>query len=424
LIIEQNLGIKITGTAVPGAPEKLPTSLEIIKYFDYMSGGFSGQGAGYPGAFGYLTSSDTDKVYLAPNMSFDFTVIQWLGLTPEQAAAYWAKEYASITSHASTPIIVFPWHDYGPTTWNIDPDNPLQPSYSLEMFTGVLDRAYKDGTEFVTLGDLAQRIESFEKSGLSVSMDSGKIVATVTSADAGHFALDLDQNIASVSNWYAYDKDSVFLPKNGGTFTISLGDAEDVTHISSLPMRADLLSVSGNGSDLSFSVTGAGDVGVDLRAPGSDAIIATGADKATISQETMTLSFSQSAKHTASIGYVSTALVIGTDANDTIFGGTKGETIVGLGGNDVLYGGGGADAFVFSAGFGNDTVMDFDPLGDLIHLVGTNFTSADNVLSSFSFTSAGAQLSLNDADTLLLNGIGSNQLTTSNFFLSNDHNWV
>ena len=134
-------------------------------------------------------------------------------------------------------------------------------------------------------------------------MDSGKIVATVTSADAGHFALDLDQNIASVSNWYAYDKDWVFLPKNGGTFTISLGDAEDVTHISSLPMRADLLSVSGNGSDLSFSVTGSGDVGVDLRAPGSDAIIATGADKATISQETMTLSFSQSAKHTASIGY-------------------------------------------------------------------------------------------------------------------------
>ena len=55
LIIEQNLGIKITGTAVPGAPEKLPTSLEIIKYFDYMSAASRGRGAGYPGAFGYLT---------------------------------------------------------------------------------------------------------------------------------------------------------------------------------------------------------------------------------------------------------------------------------------------------------------------------------------------------------------------------------
>ena len=64
-VIEQQLGINVTGTAVPGAPEQLPTSEEIIQYFDYMTGGASFAGAGYPGAFGFLTP-EQESVYFAP----------------------------------------------------------------------------------------------------------------------------------------------------------------------------------------------------------------------------------------------------------------------------------------------------------------------------------------------------------------------
>ena len=71
--------------------------------------------------------------------------------------------------------------------------------------------------------------------------------------------------IANVTNWYAYNATELFLPTNGGTFTINLGTAQDdVTHIASLPMRVDLLSCTGDGLDLSFAAVGDGQVQIDL----------------------------------------------------------------------------------------------------------------------------------------------------------------
>ena len=67
------------------------------------------------------------------------------------------------------------------------------------------------------------------------------------------------QVIQNVTNWYAYNAQELFLPTNGGTFTINLGTTQDdVTHIASLPMRGDLLSVTGDGLNLSFSMIGDG----------------------------------------------------------------------------------------------------------------------------------------------------------------------
>ena len=39
----------VEGAALPGNPENLPTALAISQYYDYISGGFSSIGAGYPG---------------------------------------------------------------------------------------------------------------------------------------------------------------------------------------------------------------------------------------------------------------------------------------------------------------------------------------------------------------------------------------
>ncbi|MCK5831973.1 MAG: hypothetical protein KAH20_16905, partial [Methylococcales bacterium] len=111
----------IRGAAVPGAPENFATASKIIKHVDYLTGGYSAAGAGYPNAFGYLTPS-SQKVYLSPNMSFDFTLIEFgvpVGNPPvpkplnaTEAEQFWKNEFNSLINHASLPIIHWPWHDY------------------------------------------------------------------------------------------------------------------------------------------------------------------------------------------------------------------------------------------------------------------------------------------------------------------------
>jgi len=72
-----------------------------------------------------------------------------------------------------------------------------------------------------------------------------------------------DQIIQNAGSWYAYDNNSIFLPRNGGTCQRYAGTSQDdVTHINWLPMRADLLSVTGNGTNLAFSMTGDGEVDI------------------------------------------------------------------------------------------------------------------------------------------------------------------
>ena len=98
-VIEQQLGLTNIGVAVPGAPETIDTARQIAQYYPYISGGASLIGAGYPGAIGYLTPDDMNSVYIAPNTSFDFTLVGFQKLTPEQAEAAWAKEWAALTAH-------------------------------------------------------------------------------------------------------------------------------------------------------------------------------------------------------------------------------------------------------------------------------------------------------------------------------------
>ena len=116
-------------------------------------------------------------------------------------------------------------------------------------------------------------IAAQQKATINYTTVGNTITATVTpdptAPDVGGMALDVINGgtkvIQNVTNWYAYNAQELFLPTNGGTFTINLGATQDnVTHIASLPMRGDLLSVTGDGLNLSFSMVGTGDVLVDL----------------------------------------------------------------------------------------------------------------------------------------------------------------
>ena len=343
-VIEQQLGITVTGTAVPGAPELIPTSKEIIQYFDYMSGGATAVGAGYPGAFGFLEPGQ-ESVYFAPNLWFDFTLIGFgipvpdgnggfvpQPLTATEAQAEWIRQYNEVTSHSNKPIVLMPWHDYGPTNF----DNG---GYTQEMFTALIEEAYNQGAEFTTLEDASDRIKAFEKSQLFVESSGNIITAEVKASDVGSFGLDIDAGtIQSVDNWYAYDNNTVFLPSNGGKFTINVGTAQDnVTRITELPQRADLQTVQGNGTDLEYTFAGEGKVTLTVANPGQVSVI--GADDFNTSGSTVEMIFNTINQHSA-------RLVTATAGDDVIIGSAQQDLLVGDKGSDRLNGGAGNDKLV------------------------------------------------------------------------------
>ncbi len=264
-IIERELGITDLSGAVPGAPEDLRTSLEIIKHLDYLSGGYSGVGAGFPNAFGFLNPTQ-GKVYLSPNMSFDFTLVQFQNRSAEESKQIWFNEFDALTKHTNQGLVHWPWHDYGPLNFG-------NAGYNLDMFDSLIKKAYQYGSEFVTGKDFADRIKAFKTAGLDVNKQGSVVTAKVSGSDTGKFALKVAKNskIRSVNNWYAYDDNQVFLQNNGGDYTINLGTpANNVTRITAMPSRGELVSLSGNGTDLNIVFKGKGDVEITLKcAPSS-----------------------------------------------------------------------------------------------------------------------------------------------------------
>jgi serralysin len=317
LLLEQQLGHPIYGAALPGAAETYATAANILQYFQsgtgytgYISGGWTGIGSGYPSAIGFMSPYDQGSVYIAPNMTFDFTEIQYQGKTIAQAEADWLTQFnANAANSAGTPIDVLPIHDYGAAAWNTTTNSPTGSPYSTEMYTYIIQHAYDSGYEFVTLEDLAARYQSFAGTSVTSTVSGNVINLSVLSSHAGEFALDVagqgTQVIQNVANWYAYDSNSLFLPETGGDFTITLGAvADDVTHIAALPMRGDLLSVSGDGLNLSFSMVGDGDVLIDLGAFGNRTAVVTGAPISSLVGDQLHLALTDPGRHDVSLQMV------------------------------------------------------------------------------------------------------------------------
>jgi serralysin len=320
-LLEAQLGHAIYGAAVPGAGETYATAANIFPYFQsgtgyagYVTGGWTGIGAGYPGAIGFMSPYDQGSVYIAPNMTFDFTEIQYQGKTIAEAEADWLAQFnANAANSAGTPIDVLPIHDYGAAAWNTTFNTPTGSPYATDpdptvgnMYTYILSHAYNAGYEFVTLEDLAYRYQSFANTAVTSTVNGNVISVSVASAHAGDFALDVagqgSQVIENVGNWYAYDSDSLFLPETGGNFTVTLGAAaDDVTHITALPMRGDLLSVTGNGLNLAFSMFGEGKVVIDLAAQGNRTLVVTGATIASHVGDLLDLTLTGPGQHDVSV---------------------------------------------------------------------------------------------------------------------------
>jgi serralysin len=293
-IISQQLGVPVNGTATPGNPENLFVDRELSKYFQYVSG----VGSAYTNSFGYLEPGN-NTVFLAPNISFDFNLIDFKKLTAAQAEVQWASEYSQVTKHGNTPFVLFDWHDYGVTA--------TQAGYTKAMYENFIARAYNDGTEFTTLDDAQKRIRAFDQAQLTVNQVGDTITAQVGNAtDIGKFALDVTtpgKVIKSVTGYYAYDNDSVFTTKTGGSYTINLGTTiDDVSHITSLDQRNELVSVTGDGTNLNFSFNGAGKVSTDMKAiAATDRYKVTGADDFKVNGDKLELIFNNNTTHTVGI---------------------------------------------------------------------------------------------------------------------------
>jgi hypothetical protein len=423
-IEQQNIGITIAGAAVPGANDTFSTSQQIMKYYQtvaggltgYVTGGWTGAGSGYPNAFGYMSPTDTGSVYLAPNITFDFTEIQYQNKTPAQALADWESLFNQMSTHSQVPVIVWPWHDYGPTNWDTS-GTGIGPGYTAQMFTDFIAYAYNAGYEFVTAETLAARIAAQQKATLSETTNGNVITATITpdltAPDLGAMALNVingatGQVIQNAGTWYAYDSNSIFLPHNGGTFNVTLGTTQDdVTHIDALPMRADLLSVTGDGANLAFSMTGDGRLDVHVKTPGANVVSIHGAPAATLTGDNLSLVFNDGplafsstspqgvpVLHTVSISEGTTA-VLSTGTN-ILFGGS-GTNVLNLTGLYENY------RITLNAD-GSDTIVDRragTPDGtDIVHNF-QSFQFADGlVLTAAQLTGAGVVLGTSSANVL------------------------
>jgi len=170
-LIEKELDTTVFGAAIPGNRENLAVANTVSRYLGYLSGNHSGMGPGYPGAFGYLTP-DCQMVYLAPNLDSDFMMVGYRGWVPSRAEVHWLQQYSNLTSHASQPLIHWPWHDYGPTDSN---------AYTVEMYSFLLEMAYNDGAEFTTAADVYERIKTSRCARLEVGRCGTEVItATVT----------------------------------------------------------------------------------------------------------------------------------------------------------------------------------------------------------------------------------------------------
>lgn len=108
----------------------------------------------------------------------------------------------------------------------------------------------------------------------------------------------------------------------------------------------------------------------------------------------------------------------GTDAlnggigNDRLFGGANDDVLNGGTGNDWLFGEAGADTFVFDAGFGRDTIGDFNAAADKLNLLAFGIDTAAELMPYA--TDSGAHM--------LITISTGNVITIQNFSVAQVHN--
>lgn len=262
--ISENLEISVNGTGIPGEDENLYVYDNIKSNFDYISGHtlYSDSRHVQSLGIGHLTP-DEDTVYFSLNMTPDFVLGSIQQLNLEEFSQTWIDEFDKQSTNTRQPTLHWLWHDYG----LMNPFN--SPNYDPKPYEDILAYASAAGFEFITLSDYTKRFTSFKNSEVLVEyIDFDKIDVAVQGSELGGLSLELPvgKTITSAGNHYAYDGNKLFLPADGGNFSITTGQSpEDVTKVASLGSNLELISISGNGTILDFVVEGHGQAIVEFK---------------------------------------------------------------------------------------------------------------------------------------------------------------
>jgi serralysin len=115
--------------------------------------------------------------------------------------------------------------------------------------------------------------------------------------------------------------------------------------------------------------------------------------------------------------YVSIENLIGSAYADKLIGNSGVNKIEGKQGNDTLTGGAGADDFVFSKGYGRDTITDFQNNVDDLDLRSYKFSSVSAVLSKAFQVNADVEIRLGGSDVIVLKNFTKASLDAADFIL-------
>ena len=304
-VIAANLGVPVVGAAVPGNPEPLAVDNALDGYFSYVTADYSGFLAGYHGAAGFLTP-DFSMVYLAPNMYFDFTMIDFWNISADAALGMWKVQYDALVAHAPAAVVVWPWHDYGPGSYE-------SAKYTEAMFGDLIAHAWSRGAEFVTAALAAERIKGFVNSEITVTpmdADTVKVEVLGNSATGGQslrFEPGPGRHIASVDGWPAFAGNRVLLSEGDRVYVVRFSSAPIATpRISKLPMRASLKTIIVTESSAAFSFHGVGVVEVavppGLPLPAVEPVVDCGA-VTTFDNGVLKLNFASEGLHTCKVDY-------------------------------------------------------------------------------------------------------------------------
>lgn len=115
------------------------------------------------------------------------------------------------------------------------------------------------------------------------------------------------------------------------------------------------------------------------------------------------------------LGGKGTTVGIGNSLDNVIVAEIVGAKFNGMLGNDVLVGGVGYDTFEIDKGNGSDVIMNFEHGKDMIFLSGYGFTSMAQVQAAASQVGADVQISLGNAESLILRNISLSTLSGVDF---------
>ncbi len=105
----------------------------------------------------------------------------------------------------------------------------------------------------------------------------------------------------------------------------------------------------------------------------------------------------------------------GNGGDDWLYGNAGADQLDGGGGTDRMYGNEGGDIFIFSAGHGDDRILDFTDGEDQIDLSAFNLTGFDTLTTSFQSNNVTIDLSEHGGGTILLEGFDIANLDATDF---------